>query len=322
MSGEDLRFHMCQPTVYPADPFEPEEDAKTLREAMKGFGTDETAIIDVLAHRGIMQRLAIADKYKAMFGKDLISDLKGELGGNFENAIVAMMTPLPEFYAKELNDAISGIGTDEEIIIEILASLRNIQIVADVYRDKYGNDLESDIMSDTSGHFQRLLVSLLSGGRSTDLGVDEAEATNDAEQLIAAGEGCWGTDESVFNSILVTRSFSQLRKVFDEYERISGTDIEDVIKSEFSGSLQEGYIAVVRCVRNRSVYFAKKLKHAMSGMGTNEKTLIRIIVARSEIDLGDIKEAYPSIADGRQLADDIADDCDGEMKRLLTALVY
>lgn len=44
------------PTVVPAPNFDPAVDANVLRKAMKGFGTDENALIEVICRRSNEQR--------------------------------------------------------------------------------------------------------------------------------------------------------------------------------------------------------------------------------------------------------------------------
>ncbi|NXX99065.1 ANX12 protein, partial [Centropus bengalensis] len=56
-----------------------------------------------------------------------------------------------------------GLGTDEDTLIEIMASRSNQEIreVNKYYKEVLKRDLTQDIISDTSGDFQKALVALV-----------------------------------------------------------------------------------------------------------------------------------------------------------------
>lgn len=193
--------------------FDANQDAEALYNAMKGFGSDKEAILDLITSRSNKQRVEICQAYKSLYGKDLIADLKYELTGKFERLIVSLMRPPAYSDAKEIKDAISGVGTDEKCLIEILASRTNQEIhdLVAAYKDAYERDLEADIVGDTSGHFKKMLVVLLQGAREEDDVVSEDLVEQDAKDLLEAGELKWGTDEAQFIYILGRRSRQHLR---------------------------------------------------------------------------------------------------------------
>ncbi|KAF6021017.1 hypothetical protein EB796_020664 [Bugula neritina] len=281
-------------TVKPHPNFNAEADAETLRKAMKGLGTDEDALTSVLAARSSSQRLEIVKTFKTMFGKDLISELSSELSSHYRSVCTGLCLSPPDFDATIIKKAIKGAGTDEAALIEILCTRTNHEIHAlnESYKRLYHKKLEQDLIDDTSGHFKRLLVSLVQGNRDESVEIDQAKVSNDASQLYAAGEKKLGTDESKFNAILVARSYAHLRAVFAAYRSTTGKDIEDSIKSEMSGDLEDGMLTIVRSVKDRPSLFAKVLYKSMKGAGTKDERLLRVIVSRCEIDMVQIKQAF------------------------------
>ncbi|XP_061473389.1 annexin A6 isoform X2 [Rhineura floridana] len=301
--------------------FDANQDAEALYNAMKGFGSDKEAILELITSRSNRQRNEICRAYKSLYGKDLIEKLKHELTGKFERLIVGLMRPLEYFDAKEIKDALKGIGTDEKCLIEILASRTNQQIraVVEAYRDAYERDLEEDVIADTSGHFKKMLIVLLQGTREEDDVVSEDLVEQDATSLLEAGEVKWGTDEAEFIYILGNRSKQHLRLVFDEYLKVSGKPIEASIRGELSGDFEKLMLAVVKNIRSTPEYFTDRLFKAMKGLGTRDNTLIRIMVSRSELDMLDIREIFRTKYE-KSLHHMIESDTSGEYKKALLKL--
>uniref|UniRef100_A0A1I7V668 Annexin n=1 Tax=Loa loa TaxID=7209 RepID=A0A1I7V668_LOALO len=337
--------HQFFGTIKPQINFDPEAVAEILHKAMKGIGCDKEEILHVLTTINNEQRQEVALQYKSMYGKDLMDSLKSELHGDFEDVIVALMMTPSVYDVRQLHQAISGMGTKEKILVEIMCSRTNEEIlwIKEKYEEDYGESLEDGVKGDTSGHFERLLVALLQGNRNESIAVDYRKANQgvvdqaiggvvknnitisvhevkDAHELEQAGEKQWGTDESTFIKILVTESIPQLRQVLNDYEQIVGHSIEEAIRNEFSGDINEGLIALVKNIQNQPGYFAFELYQAMKGLGTKDKDLIRIIVSRSEIDLALIKQQYEQ-SYGRSLIDSIRSECSGAYRDTLIAII-
>ncbi|KAG7476346.1 hypothetical protein MATL_G00081930 [Megalops atlanticus] len=274
----------------------------------KQTSADEAAIIEVLAHRTIAQRQRIKETYKQTVGKELADDLKSELTDDFAKVVLGLLMLAPEYDAHELRYAMKGAGTDEACLIDILASRTNAEIKALIAFYNKGQKALS-----LCAHLQS------KAGRDESNRVDEALVVQDAKDLYEAGEARWGTDEEKFLTILCVRNRAHLLRVFQEYHKIAGRDIEDSIKREMSGCLEDIFLAIVRCMKSKTAFFAERLHYSMKGLGTTDSMLIRIMVSRAEIDMLDIKADFLRMY-GKTLYSFIKDDTSGDYRKILLEL--
>uniref|UniRef100_A0AAF5D0S4 Annexin n=1 Tax=Strongyloides stercoralis TaxID=6248 RepID=A0AAF5D0S4_STRER len=322
MGPQAGRMTLGNPSIKEYPNFNPSIDAESLRKAMKGLGCNNTRVIEIICKRSNFQRQQICRLFQQMYGKDLINELKSELYGDFEDLIIALMKPSAEYDAAELRRAVEGLGTNENILIEIMTSRTNSQIrdIKNAYKYLYNVELESDIRGDTSGYFKRLLVALSTGYRDESNYIDINNAQQSAKSLYSAGEGRLGTDESTFLSILCSQNFAQLNLVFEEYHKLTGRTIDVAIKNEFSGDIKDALLALYHIITNRPGYFALQLENSMKGFGTRDKDLIRLVVTRCEIDMVDIRNEFQRMY-GRSLEKTIEGDTSGSYKNALITLV-
>eukprot|EP00463_Aulacantha_scolymantha_P000898 TRINITY_DN160_c0_g1_i2.p1 TRINITY_DN160_c0_g1~~TRINITY_DN160_c0_g1_i2.p1 ORF type:complete len:283 (-),score=64.48 TRINITY_DN160_c0_g1_i2:202-1050(-) len=247
-------------------------------------------MISVIADKSCAELVAIKQAYADEIERDLIKDIKSECSGSFEDLLVGLFTDKAEYDAWQIHKAISGVGTNESRLIEVLCTRTSQELtdLREAYQNLYNADVLTDIEGDTKGNFEKLCVLLLKGKQEKNAHNDE-EISSDVEKLYKAGEDKFGTDEGVFIRMLGNQPRAYREKLYWAYAQEHGKALDKVIKSEFSGRLEKALIALVLPL---DIYFCRQFEKALEGLGTNDSRLIRLVVTQKERHLRKINASF------------------------------
>ncbi|KAA3678542.1 annexin A7/11 [Paragonimus westermani] len=332
----DRNGKLLRPTIGPTPGFSASADAERLHRAMKGAGTDEDTLINILARRTNHERQEICASYESHYKKTLKEDIKSDTSGQFKTVLCELCLDAPYMLAKSLYYAMKGIGTNERVFIEVMCTLWNdeMKAVEAAYLQDPKRTLLTDLTSETSGDFQYALT-LLAQAQRDDIPaiqlkaisqngvqsvVNKELADSDAKELLAAGASKVGTNEKRISRIVCGRTPFQLAADAEAYARLFGKSLLEDMNSELSGDYRTLVLTLIRYATDRPGLIAEWLKDAMQGIGTRDYTVMRLLITRSEIDLEDVKEAYAKNY-GQRLVDKVKNDTSGDYRRVLVKLL-
>jgi len=265
---------------------DPKSDAAALHKAFKGAGTDEDAVIAILAHRNKHELELIDHEYRTQSGSGttLQHALENELSGSFRDLAVSVVTPVLELKKRCLKQATKGAGTRESTSIDVLCQSTNEEI-REIAKDA---DLYKNVMDDVSGDFKKILVNLYRGERPEGP-ISEKEAEDLMTVFYKAGEGKIGTDESKYINIITLHSPQALHQIDELYKHKHKHGLIKAVESETSGDLKHALIALLK---PHDEYLADRLYHAIAGLGTDERVLIYVFSIVDKHELKRIAEIY------------------------------
>ena len=200
---------------------------------MKGFGTDEKTLIRVLATKDPLQVQTLKDAFQRIHRRNLINDIKSETGGYFEKGLVAICDGPLMHDVHMIHEALSGPGTKEKVLNDVLLSRSNADIhaIKSAYNQTYRRGLEDAVKADLSFKTERHFMIVLQATRAEDAApVHKPDIDRDVQEIYNATEAKLGTDEMKVCSILSTRNDNQIRAIAHEYQQRYARSLEDVIR--------------------------------------------------------------------------------------------
>lgn len=258
----------------------------------------------------------ISEEYLKKYGVALSIALKEAGLDDYSTFLVNLVLPRANFVARTIHNAITGAGTDEHAVIDAIAHLneKEIREAKEAYAQLFQRDLSTAIQSDLSGHFRKVVAALLDGKKHDAA----ANPDTEAELLYKKGEGVWGTDDDFFVEFFTRHSHASLQAIDRAYQQKYKHSLEVAIKKETSGGYQDILDAIFV---GREIYWARRIRHAIAGLGTDDTLLRRAFVLNSKAQLGKIAAVYEHVNKHKNLRSDVADDTSGHYKALFLAIL-
>uniref|UniRef100_G3NCA6 Annexin n=1 Tax=Gasterosteus aculeatus aculeatus TaxID=481459 RepID=G3NCA6_GASAC len=218
---------------------DPLRDVEVLRKAMKGFGTDENAIVELLGSRTNKQRVPMVSAYKTTYGKVLC-----DTSGHFRRLLVSLCqgnrderetvdVAMAKQDAQKLYAAGENkVGTDESQFNAILCarSKPHLRAVFQEYQQMCGRDIEKSVCREMSGNLESGMVAVVKCIRNTPAYF--------AERLHNAMQGA-GTKDTTLIRIMVTRSEVDMLDIRQAYVKAYGKSLYTHISGDTSGDYKK-----------------------------------------------------------------------------------
>ena len=217
-----------------------EYDAFCLYKAMKGLGTDEGVLIEIIGTRNNQQLQEIKDVFQREYNNTLENWVKGDTSGNFRLLLIALLqcnrstNPNPDMNvcradAQALYSAGEGRwGTDEATFIRIFAnrSAAEMACINQCYTQLRGKGLLKAIDKEFSGDIKKLLQTVV-GGLLDPPGYF-------ATRIREAVRGL-GTNDTKLVRVIVSRCEIDLAYIKQAYQKIYHRDLLSDVRSDTSG---------------------------------------------------------------------------------------
>lgn len=231
-------------------------DCIVLKDAMKGIGTREAAIDDVLVGRSNADIHAIKAAYQQMHHTSLENDLRSDLSAGTQQMYmmivaarraedaVAVIPPQVDSDVTALHSALGNIVSKNSTqVCELLVSKNDAQLraIAQAYQARFHKSLDAVLASKFSGHMEDVLRLLVA--RAVDRPLAEARRLEEAMAGL-------GTKDDLLVARVVRCHWDQnfMRQVAGAYQTKvkTGTTLVKRIQGETSGDYQRLMVACVQ----------------------------------------------------------------------------